>query len=115
MRDPIRLTYREKKHDNVYVSSSLRHAAMKFRTGYDRVKYYNEGCTYGKFAYLYIIRKEECILARVGDVGNMYGGHANGHNYLGVSYLPVCFSACYKVTWNGDGYANATFEWIPLS
>ena len=113
--DPTSLKFREKKYDKVYVSSSLRHAALKFRKAKDRAKYYDEGCPYGKYAYLYIIRKEECILAGVRDCGDTFGCHANGLDYLGKTNLPICYSACYKVTWNGDGYANATFEWIPLS
>ena len=113
--DPTSLKFREKKYDKVYVSSSLRHAALKFRKATDRAKYYDEGCPYGNYAYLYIIRKEESMLAGVRDCGDTFGGHPNGLEYLGRTNLPVCYSACYKVTWNGDGYANATFEWIPLS
>jgi hypothetical protein len=113
--DPTSLKFREYKPDYVYVSSSLRHAALKFRKAYDRAKYYDEGKPYGTFAYLYIIRKEESILAGVKDCAITFGGSADAHNYLGKTNLPVVYSACYKVTWNGVGYANATFEWIPLS
>jgi hypothetical protein len=113
--DPTSLKFHEKKYDKVYVSSSLRHAALKFRKATDRAKYYDEGCPYGNHAYLYIIRKEECMLAGVRDCGFTFGEQHSSHDYLGKTTLPVCYSACYKVTWNGDGYANATFEWIPLS
>ena len=112
--DPTSLKFREHKPDYVYVSSSLRHAALKFRKAYGRAKYYDEGKPYGTFAYLYIIRKEESILAGVKDCAITFGGSADAHNYLGKTNLPVVYSACYKVTWNGDGYTHATFEWIPL-
>ena len=111
--DPTSLEFREKKPEFVYVSSSLRHAALKFRTATDRAKYYDEGKPYGTFAYLYIIRKEECILAGVKDCTITFGGSGH-HDYLGKTNLPVVYSACYKVTWNGDGYTHATFKWIPL-
>ena len=115
VRDPTSLKFREHKPDYVYVSSSLRHAALKFRKATDRAKYYDEGKPYGTFAYLYIIRKEECILAGVKDCVITFGGSANAHVYLGKTNLPVVYSACYKVTWNGVGYTNATFQWTPLS
>ena len=112
--DPTSLKFRDDKPEFVYASSSLRHAALKFRKAIDRAKYYNEGKPYGKYAYLYIIRKEDSILAGVKDCTFTFRGTADSHHYLGKTNLPLVYSACYKVTWNGHGYRHATFEWIPL-
>ena len=48
------------------VSSNLRHAALKSRKAIDRAKYYDEGKPYGKYAYVYIIPKEKCIIRTEG-------------------------------------------------
>jgi hypothetical protein len=101
-------------HDKTFLCNYLFFALIKYRTASDREKWYNFGkSAWSDNCYLYIVRNEETIRSGFADVGIGFG-ETKGLECFGKSKYPVQYDGCYKVTWNGRGISNATFNYIAL-
>ena len=114
LKHPTTGDFRTDVHNCVYLSNFLFFALNKYRSSTDREKWYNFGRSpWSGSCYLYIVRNEETIRSGFGDVG-VGIGESPGLESFGKSKFPVQYDGCYKVTWNGRGIRNASFNYIAL-
>jgi hypothetical protein len=114
LKHPTTGDFRIDIHDKTYLCNYLFFALNKYRTARDREKWYNFGkSAWSDSCYLYIVRNEETIRSGFADVAVGFG-ESKGLECFGKSKYPVQYDGCYKVTWNGRGISNATFNYIAL-
>ena len=112
LKHPTTGDFRTDIHNCVYLSKYLFFALHKYRSSGDHEKWYNFGRSpWSGSCYLYIVRNEETIRSGFGDVG-VGIGESPGLESFGKSKFPVQYDGCYKVTWNGRGIRNASFNYI---
>ena len=114
LKHPTTGNFRIDIHNKTYLCNYLFFALNKYRRAGDREKWYNFGrSAWSDSCYLYIVRNEETIRSGFADVAVGFG-ESKGLECFGKSKYPVQYDGCYKVTWNGRGISNATFNYIAL-